>query len=110
MGLFEFLFPPSASSNRNLLKRIADQQKWKTQKNDHVVKRLEDRIDELENDFMTLTLSLASLLDRINEKGLITRDEVREKMSQLDELDGLKDGKLPVSLLRNWTNPSEDLL
>ena len=55
---------------------------------------------------MTLTLSLASLLDTINEKGLITRDEVKEKMSQLDDLDGLKDGKLPVSLLRNWTNPS----
>ena len=107
MGLFDFLFPPNASSNHNSLKRIADQQKWKSLKNDHVVARLEDRIDELENDFMTLTLSLASLLDTINEKGLITRDEVKEKMSQLDDLDGLKDGKLPVSLLRNWTNPSE---
>ena len=106
MGLFDFLFPPNASSNHNSLKRIADQQKWKSLKNDHVVARLEDRIDELENDFMTLTLSLASLLDTINEKGLITRDEVKEKMSQLDDLDGLKDGKLPVSLLRNWTNPS----
>ena len=106
MGLFDFLFPPNASSNHNSLKRIADQQKWKSLKNDHVVARLEDRIDELENDFMTLTPSLASLLDTINEKGLITRDEVKEKMSQLDDLDGLKDGKLPVSLLRNWTNPS----
>ena len=105
MGLFDFLFPPNASSNHNSLKRIADQQKWKSLKNDHVVARLEDRIDELESDFMTLTL--ASLLDTINEKGLITRDEVKEKMSQLDDLDGLKDGKLPVSLLRNWTNLSE---
>ena len=107
MGLFEFLFPPNASSNHNSLKRIADQQKWKTLKNDHRATRLEDRIDELENHIMMLTLSLASLLDTINEKGLITRDEVKEKMSQLDELDGLKDGKLPVSLLRNWTNPSD---
>ena len=106
MGLFDFLFPPNASSNHNSLKRIADQQKWKSLKNDHVVARLEDRIDELESDFMTLTLSLASLLDTINEKGLITRDEVKEKMSQLDDLDGLKDGKLPVSLLRNWSTPS----
>jgi len=72
MGLFDFLFPPNASSNHNSLKRIADQQKWKSLKNDHVVARLEDRIDELESDFMTLTLSLASLLDTINEKGLIT--------------------------------------
>ena len=107
MGLFEFLFPPNASSNHDSLKQIADQQKWKTLKNDHRATRLEDRIDELENHIMMLTLSLASLLDTINEKGLITRDEVKEKMSQLDELDGLKDGKLPVSLLRNWTNPSD---
>ena len=60
MGLFDFLFPPNASSNHNSLKRIADQQKWKSLKNDHVVARLEDRIDELENDFMTLTLSPVS--------------------------------------------------
>ena len=79
MGLFDFLFPPNASSNCDLIERISDQQKWTALKNDHVVARLEDRIDELESDFMTLTLSLASLLDTINEKGLITRDEVKEK-------------------------------
>ena len=107
MGLFDFLFPPNASSNHNSLKRIADQQEWKSLKNDHRATRLEDRIDELENDVMTLTLSLASLLDTINEKGLITRDEVKEKMRQLDGLDGLKDGKLSVSVLRNWTNSTD---
>ena len=105
MGFFDFLFPPNANSNRNSFKQIADQQKWKTLKNDHRSARLEDRIDELENDVVTLSLSLVSLLDTINEKGFITRDQVKAKMEQFD---GLEDGKLPVSVLRNWTNPSND--
>lgn len=106
MGLLEFLFPSNSSSNRTSINRIKDSQKWKSLKNDYRAIRLEERIDDLEKDLMTLTLSFASLLDSINEKGVVTREEIREKIGQLDGLDGLNDGKLPISLIRNWTDDS----
>jgi hypothetical protein len=40
------------------------------------------------------------LLQKVDEKGVLSRDEVRETMASLDEIDGVKDGRLDINILR----------
>jgi hypothetical protein len=68
------------------------------------VDNLEHRVEELEHDVGVVTLALAAILESANENGVISRDEIRTKISELDVLDGFRDGKLDVSVLRRWTN------
>lgn len=105
MSLFDFLFPEHAAASH--LRRMADRQK----RRDRIERsresgraNLEQRIDELENDIGVLALALAAILDAANENGTISRDEIRNKITKLDVLDGSRDGKLDVSVLRKWTN------
>ena len=105
MSLFDFLFPQQAAASH--LRRMADRQRL-----DSRIRRIrvsgdennERRIDELERDVGVLALALAAILDSVNEKGVVSRDEIRNKITELDVLDGFRDGKLDVSILREWTN------
>ena len=105
MSLFDFLFPQQATASH--LRRMADKQRRDDRINrirDAGSEHIERRIEELEHDVGVLALALAAILDSANENGAISRDEIRNKISELDVLDGFRNGKLDVSILRKWTN------
>ena len=105
MSLFDFLFPQQAAASH--LRRMADKQRRDERINrirNAANENLERRIEELEHDVGILSLALAAILDSANEKEVISRDEIRDKIFELDVLDGFRDGKLDVSVLRKWTN------
>ena len=60
-----------------------------------------DRMKELEHDVGFLALTLAALLQKVEEKGVLTREEVRDSMDALDGLDGVRDGKIDVGILKD---------
>jgi hypothetical protein len=62
---------------------------------------LSARVAGLEQDLGYVTLVLGSILRKLDEKGVVTRDDVKGEIAQLDELDGVKDGKLDIQLLRD---------
>ena len=61
---------------------------------------MSNRIDAIEDDVGYLSLVLASLIETVEEKGVITRDELRAVVARFDQIDGVEDGKLDVNYLR----------
>jgi hypothetical protein len=68
--------------------------------------RTRTRIDDLEDDIGYLSLVLGVLLQKVDEKGLITREEVESSLASLDQFDGEQDGKLDVDVLRRAAGES----
>ena len=71
------------------------------------VRNHDKRIQDLEEDLGYITLVLTSMLAMLDEKGTVTHQEVKELMAGLDELDGVKDGRLNVDVLRSLDEPEE---
>ncbi|MGH7149339.1 MAG: hypothetical protein ACREIU_01510, partial [Planctomycetota bacterium] len=65
---------------------------------------LERRVAGLEKDAGYVALVLGSLLETVDDKGVVTREEVRAEMAVLDDLDGVKDGRLDIRVLRGKTS------
>ena len=57
-------------------------------------------IDQLEVDIGRTLLKVHAVSDLLVEKGVVTTEELAEKASELDELDGQSDGILHPSLFR----------
>jgi hypothetical protein len=55
----------------------------------------------LETDLGYVTLILGSILDKLDEKGVVTRQDLKDATSALDKVDGVRDGKLDINILRN---------
>ena len=66
----------------------------------HAAKRME----ALEEDVGYLTLVLGALLAKANDKGVVSLDEIKATLGELDEIDGVKDGRLNVDVLRDLTD------
>jgi hypothetical protein len=98
MSLYDFFFPEQAQATH--LREIARSQR--TGKRDSRSRKRESkkRIDDLEDDLGYVALVLGSLLQKLDEKGHVTRDEARAVMSELDGLDGAQDGKLDINILK----------
>ena len=103
MSLYDFFFPEQAAASH--LRRLANRQERRDK-----IQRIEsersedsrDRIDELERDVGVLSLILASLLETANDNGAISRDAIKQKIEDLDIFDGIRDGKLDASFLRDF--------
>jgi len=98
MSLYNFFFPQQAAADH--LQKLARTQARTSQQGARQVKIQDERIDELEQDLGYVALILGSLLQKVDEKGVLSRDEVRETMASLDEIDGVKDGRLDINILR----------
>lgn len=59
-----------------------------------------ERLDRLEDDVGYLSLVLAALIRRLDEKGSVRREELDSVLAELDGLDGLEDGRLSVEVLK----------
>jgi hypothetical protein len=98
MSLFDFFFPEQAQATH--LRSLAKGQRYKNRRAARRTGALNDRLESLENDVGYLALVLGALLQQVDEKGVLSRDDVRATVAELDEIDGVKDGKLDVDILR----------
>ena len=102
MSLFDWFFPEQAQAT--YLRQMA-QSKTRSRGVSRLRQRSVDkRIDELEEDLGYMALVLGSVLQKIDEKGLVTREELKATISELDGIDGVKDGKLDISVLKGLGN------
>jgi hypothetical protein len=107
MGLEAFLFygypydPVRLKDFATERRMNAVREKWRRRREQKAaVKPLEERVASLEKDLGYVTLVLGAVLDRLNEKGVVTRDEVHATVQSLDDVDGVRDGSLDVNVLR----------
>ena len=98
MSLYNFFFPQQAAADH--LQKLARTQARTSQEGARQAKFQDERIDELEQDLGYVALILGSLLQKVDEKGVLSREEIRETMASLDEIDGVKDGGLDINILR----------
>ena len=101
MSLFDFFFPEQAQASH--LRRLADNQRFKARRQDRKLTAVDRRIEALEDDLGFVTLVLAGLMETLDEKGAVTREDVRATLAKLDEIDGVKDGKLDVNFLKGMS-------
>ena len=101
MSLFDFFFPEQAQASH--LRRLANQSSGRrkaSQRNNAAVNQLEKRVSDLEDDLGFAALVLASVMAKLDEKGTLTRDDVRAAMKEVDEIDGVADGRLDINVLK----------
>jgi hypothetical protein len=98
MGLYELFFPEQAQADH--LQEIARVQQAQLRRSIRSDTDGQSRLAALEKDMGFIALILGSILQRLDQKGIVTRDEIKQEMSALDELDGVKDGRLDVNILR----------
>lgn len=94
MELFDFFYPEQAQAAgiRNISRTMASQMRMAA-----VGSKASDAIRE---DVSFLALVTMSMVGLLVEKGVITQEEVSERIRKLDELDGVKDGKLNPDAVR----------
>jgi len=106
MSFFDFFFPEQAQASH--LRSIAETQslqahqdgqnrfreererRWESSRSQD----LERRVEELENDLGQAGLIIESLLQLLEEKSVLKRDEVAKRAIEVDLADGVRDGKL----------------
>lgn len=66
------------------------------------VEALKIRIDELEDDLGFTVLVLASLLSTLDEKQILSRDDVERELRKLDLIDGRNDSKISTRILKKY--------
>ncbi|MCA3007173.1 MAG: hypothetical protein INH34_02230 [Phycisphaerales bacterium] len=101
MSLFDFFFPEQAQAS--LLRTLVNENRRKKRRETlegRTLEKAEDRIEALENDLGFVALLLGSLLAKLDEKGVLTRQDVKDAMPTLDGADGVADGKLDIRVLR----------
>jgi hypothetical protein len=101
MSLYDFFFPDEAQAQH--LRKMAIQSEYANRLREHESgllqqsnQQLGGRVARLERDVGALALVVASILKRLDEKGHVTRDEVKETIQKLDLLDSVRDGKISV--------------
>lgn len=108
MGLYTFLFGPGRGGilGEHLQQFEADRRvrAVRSRQQARRASESERRVKALEEDVGFLALVLGSLLDTLDRKGVVTRDEVKAEIASLDALDGVKEGRLDVRVLRGMTS------
>jgi hypothetical protein len=120
MSLFDFLFPEQAqasylrqmaSSNAQQVAMLRSQQYAEDLRKKQAVRlnsKTEDRVKELELELAQSALVIESLISLLEEKNLVTRQELKQRTSQIDAADGVIDGRItppedrPFVPKRDW--------
>jgi len=55
------------------------------------------RIEELESEVGQLTIIIEALLESISDRGILSREEIANKVCDIDERDGVIDGRITKS-------------
>lgn len=105
MSLFDWFFPQQAQAAhlRSLSERTYRNQKGQQQN----LGSLRQRIHQLEENQGVIALVLGSLLEKLDDNGVLARGDIDTKMQELDEYDGIKDGKLNVAALQQLASNAD---
>ncbi|MCM8541628.1 MAG: hypothetical protein NE328_15270 [Lentisphaeraceae bacterium] len=116
MGLFEFFFPQEAQAiqTRKIAEnqsKIIKRQRLRTRirsnestKNNKDISKLSHRVKELENDLGFISLLLSGVITKLDQNGVVQKEELKEILQELDGFDGVIDGKLDINVLRGQTH------
>jgi uncharacterized coiled-coil protein SlyX len=63
------------------------------------IESLNKRVNQLEEVIGFQSLIIQGILSKLDEKELISKNDIRDSLAELDELDGVKDGKLNINTL-----------
>lgn len=120
MSLFDFLFPEQAqasylrqmaNSNAQQIAMLRSQEYTEQLRRKQAVRlntKAEDRVKELEVELAQSVLVIESLISLLEEKNLVSREELKQRTSQIDAADGVVDGRItppseqPFVPKRNW--------
>ena len=120
MSLFDFLFPEQAqasylrqmaNSNAQQIAMQRSQEHAEQLRRKQAVRlntKAEDRVKELEIELAQSALVIESLISLLEEKHLVTREELKQRTSQIDAADGVIDGRVtppeerPFVPKRDW--------
>ncbi len=111
MSLFDLFFPEQSTAmhlRKLALQQVQQQTQHSAAQHDGIVRAqataeaLKMRIDDLEADLGFTVLLLAGLLSTLDEKGVLTKQDVKRELQELDLVDGMRDGKLNVRVLRRY--------
>lgn len=101
MSLFDF-FPPDAAQAGQVA-RLAGASEWANRLREQEAgtlaarnRQLRLKVARLEQDAGALALVIASILKSLDQKGQVSRDEVKENIRKLDLLDKARDGRISV--------------
>ena len=102
MGLFGFYFPSliQAPTQGDQMQRLVMLQGRRGARQARDTAGLAKRVAELEKDAGFLALLLGAVLERLDRKGVVTKDDLKTEMAALDSLDGVADGRLDIRILR----------
>ena len=98
MSLYNFFFPEQAQAEH--LEQLVRMKSAQTRRSRVASIDAKDRFTQLESDMGYIALVLGSILQRLDQKGVVTREDVKAEMAALDGLDGVSDGRLDVQFLR----------
>ena len=120
MSLFDFLFPEQAQASYLRQMANSNAQQIAMQRSQEHAEQLrrkqagrlntkaEDRVKELEIELAQSALVIESLISLLEEKHLVTREELKQRTSQIDAADGVIDGRVtppeerPFVPKRDW--------
>ena len=120
MSLFDILFPEQAqaehlrtlaeTSRQQLAMQSSRQysEEMERRKAIRLNSKTDDRVAELELEVAQSALVIEALLTLLEEKQLMTREELRERSAQIDAADGVIDGRItpaqdkPFVPKRDW--------
>ena len=99
MSLFDFFFPEEAQASH--LRRLADSHSVKNtqarlarSRVDRSISSADKRIKQLEDELGQMTILVESLLECIEAQGLVSRDQIAQKIGEIDMRDGVIDGRM----------------
>jgi len=106
MSLLDFLFPEQAQAAylRDLAEtnryqaEVIQANRYAEEKQRREAVRLnsktDDRVKELENELAQSALVIESLIGLLEEKGVLSREDLKKRAQEIDAADGVIDGKV----------------
>lgn len=99
MNIFDFLFPEQAQASH--LRRLSEssallhsQARINSSRGQQAQMSLENRIESLQSEVGQLAIVIEALLESLADRGILTREELARKMSEIDARDGVVDGRI----------------
>lgn len=105
MSLFDWFFPQQAQA-AHLRNLSANSQRFERKQKQNLGS-LRQRIQQLEENQGVIALVLGSLLEKLDDNGVLARGDIEAKMQEIDEYDGIKDGKLNVTALQQLASNAD---
>lgn len=101
MSLFDYIFADEIQLKqlRDISKTLKNQQIFEKGRAERL-KKEKEKCNETDDDIGLLSLLMMTVIKKLIAKGIITEQELLDELLEIDQLDGLKDGKLDINVLR----------